>query len=278
MSGRVSRRTLLVGSVGAGVALAGVGVGLGTGVLPGAGHLGRALADEGPAGVIPDVPPGRTTLEQVESTARGRSVGLFTAVPDGHGDGAGLPVCLVLHGASATTADYNRFGLAQFLTAAVRAGAPPFVLVGADGGQTFWTGGPGDDPQAMLRHELPVWCTARGFDPARIALYGWSMGGFGALRYAELNPGQPRAVAALSPAVSGGDAVFAGVTALHGDRTALWCGDADPLSPAVHALAAKVPGGAAVAAWDKGAHTRDYWNRITPAAFAFVGAGLARST
>ncbi len=275
MSARVNRRTLLLGAVGAGVAVTGAGVGLATGVLPGAGHLRRALADQGPAGVIPDVPAGRTTLEKVRSAARGRDVGLFTAVPEGHGAGAGLPVCLVLHGASATTDDYQRFGLAKILTAAVRAGAPPFVLVGADGGETFWSGGTGDDPQAMLRGELPVWCEARGFDPGRTALYGWSMGGFGALRFAELSPGKARAVSALSPAVRADDAVFGGVNALVGRRTALWCGDSDALSPAVHALAALVPGGPEITSWDKGAHTRDYWNRVTPAAFSFIGARLA---
>ena len=277
MTRRVSRRALLIGSAGAGLAVVGAGVGISTGALPGAGHLHRALADEGPAGVIPDVPPGRTTLEEVVSRARGRSVGLFTAVPDGHGDGAGLPVCFVLHGASATTADFGRFGLAQFVTAAVRAGAPPFVLVGADGGETYWSGGPGDDPQAMLRDELPLWSRARGFDPSRLALYGWSMGGFGVLRFAELNPRRARAVAALSPAVRTGDAVFTGASALVGSRTALWCGDSDALSPAVHDFAAVVPGAPAVAAWDKGAHTRAYWNRVTPAAFAFIGSSLRNS-
>ena len=58
-------------------------------------------------------------LEQVYSHARGQKVDLFTAVPHGHGDGAGLPVCLILHGVTATPSDYQGFGLGRFLTAAV---------------------------------------------------------------------------------------------------------------------------------------------------------------
>ena len=243
------------------------------------GRRVRSLAGGQPVGApVPDAPDGVLRLETVASEARQRDVGLWTAVPAGHGDGAGLPVCLVLHGASATTADFSGFGLGRFLTATVEAGAAPFVLAGADGGRTLWEGsGPGsaDDPQRMLAEELPAWCGQRGFDARRLAAYGWSMGGYGALRAAQLRPGTLRAVAALSPAVSEGDAVFRDVSALDGSRTGLWCGTSDSFFPAVRALAAAVPGGAAVAQWADGAHTRRYWNAVTPAAFALVGRRLA---
>src|SRR5207245_2671905 len=110
----------------------------------------RIFAQPAVSGPIPDVPLGQERLVQVASKARGRSVGFWTAVPAGLGDGHGLPVCLVLHGASATTADFSRFGLGRFLTDAVRSGVPPFVLAGADGGSTGWEPTSGDDPQRML--------------------------------------------------------------------------------------------------------------------------------
>jgi len=272
----VRRRSLLLG--GAGV----VGLtALGTAALA-SDAVARRIPLPGlrpeVGGPVPDAAEGLVRLETVTSQARGREVGLWTAVPAGHGDGAGLPVCLVLHGASATTADFSAFGLARFLTAAVEAGVAPFVLAGADGGRTLWEGeGPGsaDDPQRMLAQELPDWCAQRGFDARRLAAYGWSMGGYGALRAAELRPGTLRAVAALSPAVSRGDAVFRDAGALQGRRTGLWCGRSDSFSPAVHALAESVPGGAAVARWGEGGHTRGYWNTVTPAAFALVGRSLA---
>lgn len=235
----------------------------------------RRFEDKGPDGVIPDVAEGQVRLERVRSVARRRTIGLFSAVPDGHGAGKGLPVCLVLHGASATTADFRRFGLGRFLTAAARAGVPPFVLVGADGGRTSWEGdGVGDDPQRMLREELPAWCAERGFDAARMAAYGWSMGGYGGLRLLQTWPDGPRAVAALSPAVSDGDAVLSGAGTLPGRRVGLWCGRSDAFFPAVRTLATRIPQGPAVAAWDKGGHTRVYWDRITPDAFRFVGTAL----
>jgi hypothetical protein len=61
----------------------------------------------------------------VHSQARGKTVDLFTAVPHGHGDGAGLPVCVILHGVSATPKNYQAFGLGKFLTAAVERAARP---------------------------------------------------------------------------------------------------------------------------------------------------------
>ena len=270
----LTRRRVLVGgaAIAAAAGLGGLAVATGLVSLPGRLQLGQ---DEGPVGVIPAVPAGKITLTKVRSAARGRSVGFWTAVPDGHGTGVGLPVCLVLHGASATTANYTAFGFGQFLTAAVRAGVPPFVLAGADGGVTFWKGSGTDDPQRMLREEVPAWCTARGFDVTRVAAYGWSMGGFGSLLAAERNPGWLRAVAALSPAVGAGDDVFAGVSHLRGTPVGLWCGLSDPLLPAVQQLARDLPGGPAKAAWSAGAHRRVYWNRVTPEAFALVGHALA---
>ncbi len=267
---------LLVGGLATGGVVVAGGVAVATGAVPVPARIRSLFQDPTSTDGIPDAPEGQVRLQQVHSAARGRTVGLWTAVPEGHGDGAGLPVCLVLHGASATTADYSRFGLARFLTAAVRAGTPPFVLAGTDGGHTFWTGdGAADDPQRMLTEELPKWCAQRGFDATRLAAYGWSMGGFGALLAAERNPGLLRSVSALSPAVRSGDEVTSGVGRLVGARTAVWCGRSDPLFPEVQALAAAIPGGAAVTGWGPGAHTRIFWNGVTPAAYEFAGRALA---
>lgn len=275
-----SRRTLLLGGSAAAV-LAVTGAGAASsgrvrsrvrGVLHPGPDPAQALVG------IPDAPDGQVRRETVRSVARGRDVGLWTAVPAGSGDGAGLPVCLLLHGGSATTADFSRFGYGRFLTAAVRAGAAPFVLAGADGSASGWLGagaGSADDPQAMLATELPRWCAERGYDSSRLAAYGWSLGGFGALRGAELRPGTWRAVAALSPAVAQGDAVFAGAAQLEPARTALWCAGSDAFYPAVQALAAALPAPPRINAHAPGGHTRKFWNSVTPDAFAFVGAALS---
>lgn len=282
-NGGPTRRTVLVGAGAlAGLGALGAGAAVAAG-LPLPGRVRGLLGRPDPTRGIPDAPEGEVRLERRRSDARDRQVGFWTAVPAGHGDGSGLPVCLVLHGASATTADYGRFGLARFLTAAVRAGVPPFVLAGADGGRTFWLGdGTGDDPQRMLREELPAWCAGRGFDTTRMALYGWSMGGHGALAFAQALPPEdgrgwarsPAAVAALSPAVSRGDDVFGAADRLSGLPLGLWCGTDDPLLPEVQALAAAVRPAPAVTGWAPGGHTREYWNTVTPAAFRLVGSRL----
>ncbi|MCA1843306.1 MAG: esterase, partial [Actinobacteria bacterium] len=184
----IPRRTFLAGGV------AGV---LGAGGLLGAGAVwvgGRRAVDDGP-GPIPDAPPGDERVERRHSEVRGRDVDFYTAVPADHGDGRGLPVCLILHGASATAADYPRFGFGRFLTDAVRRGAAPFVLAGATGSPRGWEPVGGDDPMRMVFEELPRWCADRGFDTARQSAWGWSLGGYGVLRLAEVHAGFVRAVA-----------------------------------------------------------------------------------
>ena len=267
MEPRPTRPAVLFGGVAGLTTAALASAGCQRGARPGA-----SVATDG----VPDAPAGRVRLERVRSTARRREVGLFTAVPEGFGEGAGLPVCLVLHGASATTADYERFGFGRFLTAAVRSGVPPFVLAGADGGPNYWRPGPSDDPQRMVYEDMPRWLADRGFEVRRLAAYGWSMGGQGALLLAEARPAWLRAVAALSPAIASDGDVVATADRLDGRRVGLWCGRRDSFRSAVEELARRIPGGPAVEAYADGGHTRRYWNQVTPAAFRFVGAALDR--
>ena len=239
------------------------------------GRIRRLWEGDGPTANIPDAGAGEVSYEVRASEARGRDVGFFTAVPDGYGDGDGLPVCLVLHGASARADDFEGFGLPNFLTAVVDAGAPPFVLVGADGGPNRWQAVGDDDPQRMLREEVPAWCEERGWDTSRMAAHGWSMGGYGALLAAALEPDWLRSVAVLSPALGGGQLAPL-VGDLDGDRLALWCGTSDSAYDGAAAFADAVPGGPAFVEFTpEGRHTREYWNSVTEPALAFVAESLA---
>lgn len=269
--GAVSRRTLLLGAGAGGAAVVG---GAGYALMPGRFRNRLPWVDDP---YIPDAPEGVVRLETVRSQARGRDVDLFTAVPAGHGDGAGLPVVVVLHGASATASDFQPYGLGRFLTAAVEAGAPAFVLAGADGGVLRWEPDPNssDDPQRMLLTELPRWLDERGFDADTRALWGWSMGGYGCLRTAEAEPGWARAVAAFSPALSEEDTVVAEADRLADLPVGLWCGTEDPLYPAVKAFEAALPQPPDIASYGEGGHTRYYWNDHTLDAFEFLAARLA---
>ncbi|MET0415567.1 MAG: alpha/beta hydrolase-fold protein [Actinoplanes sp.] len=256
----MNRRTLLV--TGATVAtVAGV-----------AGYRARS-ADPEP--VIPAAPAGDERLVRARSTARGRDVDFYTAVPDGHGDGRGLPVCLVLHGGSKRAADFPALGLGRFLTDAARRGAAPFVLAGATGDRLSWRPSGADDPQRMVHEELPRWCAARGFDASRVALWGWSMGGYGALLLAEAYPGFARAVAAFSPAVRPGDEISTAAGALRDTPVGLWCGRQDSLYDAVRSLESALPAPPAAGGYADGRHNFGYWSRCIPAAFDFISAALA---
>jgi enterochelin esterase-like enzyme len=271
MADVVTRRTLMLGGASAaGLAVAGA---LAAPLVP-----DRVLRSVGlgPEPYVPDAPEGQIRLETVWSQARGRDVQLFSAVPAGYGEGAGLPVVVILHGASATPADYQDFGLGKFLTASVEAGSPPFVLAGADGGVLKWEPQPdGDDPQRMVLEEMPDWLAARGFAWTRRAVWGWSMGGYGALRLAQVQPGWAKATAAFSPAVMEGDSVFQDVGALEDQLLGIWCGTDDMFVDAVHQLVDLLPTPPAVSSFGPGAHTRLYWNDHTLDAFAFLAAQIA---
>lgn len=213
-------------------------------------------------------------MEQVYSTARGRVVDFYTAVPHGYGDGRGLPVCLVLHGGSKRPADFAALGLGGFLTDAVNRGAAPFVLAGATGDRLAWQPSGADDPQRMVHEELPAWCSARGFDASRRAAWGWSMGGYGALLLAETFAGFVRSVAAFSPAIEAGDAVFASAARLAGTPIGLWCGRDDALYPSVQAFRKALPAAAAAEGYDAGRHNFGYWSTVVAPAFDFIATTL----
>jgi S-formylglutathione hydrolase FrmB len=251
------RRTLLAGA------------GAGAAVTAGIGALGgwhRRRSEP----VIPDVPVGDEQLVQRRSAARRGTVDFYTAVPAGHGAGRGLPVLLVLHGASTTAADFPRFGLGRFATDSARRGNAPFVIAGATGDRLAWQPSGADDPQRMVHEELPAWCAERGFDTDRLAVCGWSMGGYGALLLAQTFPGFVRAVAAFSPAVSPGDSVFTRVDALRGVPVGLWCGTDDGLLSEVKDLERALPQAKATGSYTDGRHNFGYWSRCLPAACDLV--------
>ena len=274
-SSALTRRRLLIGAAGVG----GVAV-LGFGAYQFAPDSVKRRLGDRPDWYIPDAPEGKITLEKIYSEMRGREVELFTAVPAGHGDGAGLPVVVILHGSSATPAGYREFGFGQFLTQAVRDGAPPFVLAGSDAldSSTGWEPNPGgaDDPQAMVVEELPTWLADRGFDAANRALWGWSMGGLGVLRLAEAYPDWAVAAAVFSPALSLGGSAVQDADQLADLPLAIWCGTADAFYDADREFVDSLATPPEETAWVDGeAHTRTFWNDHTLDAFAFLADHLS---
>lgn len=286
---RISRRTLLVAG------------GLGTAVV--AGSLGVArqvLTDAGPDGVIPDVPVGDVTTTRQQSAARGKAVDLITMLPPGH-QAAGLPICLLLHGRGASAQHMVELGVPQFLSQAVSQGAPPFAVAAVDGNDAYWHPVGADDPQAMLRDEVPRWLGQLGFgpvqDPGRPrGVLGISMGCFGALlldRSLTSPATQLATVVTISPALfldwpdAKAHHVFTGeadwkasepllhLGSIDAPLLAVWCGRQDPFLPAAERLHAGAKGSAATYA--AGAHADGYWRRVLPDALGHAGRQLRLS-
>jgi enterochelin esterase-like enzyme len=228
------------------------------------------------------------TVQRMRSAARGTDVDLVLITPEGV-PASGLPVCLALHGRGARARTFLELGVPEALTAAVRAGTPPFAVAALDGDHYWVDVGSGDDPQRMLTDEVPGWLTDRDLRPAS-AVFGISMGGFGALRFARAHQ-HVKAVATASAAlfVSWPDArsrkVFSGEANWRAEEPLLhteelrpaglgvWCGESDPFLGADRKLAKAVS--PEVARFSPGGHKDEYWRGILPEVLKFVGQRLS---
>lgn len=285
------RRVLALGAAGVGV-FALTAVGIETDVLPGRVRLHSALGLNGD----PTQPPtatARLVSGRFHSAARRTEVGWTIAYPSDHRDGEPLPVLVALHGrfTDHTSLYGDRIGLDHFLAAdpSLR-----FAIAAADGGDTYWhPRRSGEDAAAMITDEFLPLLAEQGLSTARIGLYGFSMGGYGALRLAGvLGPDRVAAVVAVSAALfaSAADSadgafddaedfatndVMGRQSQLAQIPVRLDCGRGDPFTPAVQRYRAgfaaeNAPSGG----FQPGGHDEDYWRRMAPAELAFVGERL----
>lgn len=285
----VGRRALLLGS-GAVAVSAAAGVG--------ATHLGAVhrLVFGSPSSphAVPAVDGGPVLTGSFRSAARQAVTGWTIAYPPGVRVGTSLPVMVVLHGRGDSHTDLVRtHHLERFLAAAVTSGVPPFALASVDGGEhSYWhRRAAGDDAQAMVIDELLPLLAARGLRTSRVALGGWSMGGYGALLLASvLGPSRVAAVAVDSPALwtrwedsargafdgradFAAHDVLASAAALAGIPVRVSCGTSDPFLPGVKAFLRAVPSAERDLA--PGAHDLAWWQHAAPGQLAFVGRHLA---
>jgi S-formylglutathione hydrolase FrmB len=278
----LDRRTLLLGAGATGLAAFAAGI---------------AGCDSSSGTVSNPVQPTSNKVLQADSfhsAARGVQVGYQVILPPGRA-AAGLPVCLVLHGRGDDhRAAVNLLHLDKALATVTKGGAPPIALVAVDGGDhTYWhRRADGDDPQKMLLEELLPRLAAAGMKTTRFALFGWSMGAYGALLLAEV-VGRSRVafVAADSPALwlTGGETplgafddaedfarhnVFAGRPKLAGIPVRIMCGQSDTFLPDTREFAKGVPDLVA-ADYPKGGHDPSLWRstavaQLTPLAHALA--------
>jgi enterochelin esterase-like enzyme len=257
---------------------------------------GCSSAPDGPPPGPPAVPeptgpsPLRdpVTVQRMHSAARGTDVDLVLITPEGV-PASGLPVCLALHGRGARARTFLSLGVPAVLTAAVRGGTPPFAIAAVDGDHYWVNVGGDDDPQRMLTDEVPAWLAGRDLRPAS-GVFGISMGGFGALRFARAHP-DLKAVATASAAlfVSWPDArsrkVFADEANWRAEEPLLhpadlrpgglgvWCGESDPFRGADRRLVKAVS--PEVSRFSPGAHDDEYWRGVLPEIVKFLGERLS---
>lgn len=295
----LTRRQFVIGAGGvAGAAL--LGGGLAIRYLPLRDWYYRSTGRYGKAGAIP-LPSGATVFyERLPSRVLGFDVEYGIALPPGARRGEPLPVCFCLpgRGSSARAVLGPSLYMSDFVGRGVREhGTVPFALAAIDGGESYWhRRATGEDRMKMLLDEFVPLCAERyrlGVGNRRRAIMGWSMGGYGALRAAELAPATFVAVAAASPALwtsyaamagSAGDAfdsaadyaandVFAAVDRLVSVKVRIDCGTADPFCAAdrafVAALANPPTGG-----FSAGGHNADFWRRVAPDQVDFIGRTL----
>lgn len=222
--------------------------------------------------------------------------GWSLAVPgstDG-GPSGPLPVALFLHG---TGADhrmvFDDLDAGGVLARHVASGGMPFAIAAIDGGETWWhRRESGTDTQSMLVEEFVPLLARQGLDTGRLAVFGLSMGGFGALLLASQRrvPGL-RAVAAMSPAVwslydagrsdnfdSAADFAANDIFALRPELEPLPkridCGTADNLLFSVKDYVKDLPS-AHEGGFQPGGHDSGYWRSILPDVLTFLGKSLA---
>jgi len=294
---RITRRALLIGAgsvviVGGAAAAAGVEAG----ILPGRSTLHRVLGLDGPAGEVPDVSTGPLVSGSFSSEKRGGiDTGWSISYPPGFDDGDSLPVLIVLHGAHDNHADAfgSRLGLDRFLAAAVDDGVAPFAIAAVDGGDTYWHAREsGEDSGAMVTDEFIPLLAQNGLDTSRIALLGWSMGGYGALLIGgRLGPRRVASIVASSPALWPRAADAAAIaydspddysaSTVYGRQRELRdipvridCGSGDGFAHNVEAYITTLdpaPEGGITA----GGHDMAYWRRVAPEQLVFVGEHFA---
>lgn len=251
----------------------------------------------------PEFTPGRNGLGPVtrgtlNSQATQSSAKWVIYYPPDTAEGDPLPVAIMMHGLGDSIAalDANHYSQALYDTV-IHDQTPPFAIAAIDGGTTFWQQDGSRDGGALVADEFVAELTRRGLDTSRLALTGWSMGGWGSLRLAcdELH-GKLKAIAPLSApcylryehvpdptwmsrAAFDRNNFYTRPERLTGLPIFLACGTQDPFYSGNAAFAKILRStrgvGPLVTDFGPGAHSAQYWNSVAGAQLSFLGQHLA---
>ncbi|AZG46076.1 alpha/beta hydrolase [Gordonia insulae] len=299
--GRVSRRSVLVGGLGAAVigGLAACSDQEPTKVEPRKLET-RAADDELPSETSPPQIAGGPPLVTgsfVSAKMGGRETRWAVARPAGVT--GRLPVVVVLHALNTNEKSIfsSKLEMQNVLQRYVDAGNAPFALAAADAARNYFhPRADGTDGGAMILDEfLPMLASNSelNLSTERIGLFGWSMGGYGALRLGALL-GAPRvaAIAVSSPALWADPRNFPPrafdsyddyqANSLFGQQAAfakipllISIGSSDQFFTYTRQWAAGLHPPAAFGT-SAGGHTNRYWRSVLPEQVEFLGRNLAR--
>jgi S-formylglutathione hydrolase FrmB len=278
---RTTRRGFLLGTGVAGVGALGAAWAVEEGLLPGREGLRAVIGRNGGGAPIPDVPRGELVSGSFESPARlGARTGWTICWPHSVERGAALPVLVMLHGhASDHTAVFDGLGMDRFLGRAVTQGLVPFALASVDGGRDYWQPGPdGSDAGRMVVEEFVPLLAEHGLDTGRLAIGGWSMGGYGSLRIAGRRMLPVRSVATFAPALHDA-ATHEGLEfpgRLRGVPVQISCGRGDPFYRLDRRYVAALRAHGVQPEWHTGpgAHNQRFWRTFVPRLLHFTGRHL----
>jgi len=251
-------------------------------------------------GSAPSIPPSDyvVTTGSLQSSAMHAAVPWEVAMPrSGHGEGP-LPLVLALPGEGGNQHDFaTGNGLLGYATAAGMRMC--FVSVGDVGSTYYHPRTDGTDYFSFIVEELLPTIEQRfqvGGSRARRGVYGWSMGGFGALLIAQKRPELICAAVGSSPAVFPSyDAAITGHPATF-DSAADWarwgvwdhaatmgrvpvridCGEEDPFGATANALLRRIPG--AIGQVGSGCHKTSFWRRTATTQLQFLASQLGASS
>ena len=252
----VTRRQFLAGGI-ASVAAVGLGYALVENrVLPGKTRLDTWMGDCGSAPPLPTNPVGTQVAGSFTSKARrGIDVHYTISYPPGHSTTESLPVLIAFPGRGGTDVHvFTALHIDAFYGAELAAGrVRPFAIASADGGvSTDWHAREnGDNPAAMILDEFIPLLHGRGLQTSKVAFWGQSLGGYGAIHLAMLaGPTRCSATVGSSPALwhsfseaaygtydsaanFAANTVFGRESELDGIAVRIDCGASDPFAPNV---------------------------------------------
>ncbi|MGK2319523.1 alpha/beta hydrolase [Gordonia rhizosphera] len=301
LSGRASRRSLLVGGMGAALTggLAACSTTPAATVAP-RNLETRAADDELPSDTSPVPSPGGppvVTGSFVSAKMGGRETRWAAVRPSGVS--GQLPVVVVLHALNTNERSIfsSKLDIQSVLQRYVDAGNPPFAIAAADAGRNYFhQRADGTDGAAMVLDEFIPMLASNGelnVSTERLGLFGWSMGGYGALRIGALL-GSPRvaAIAVSSPALWADPRNFPSrafdsyedyqANSLFGRQEEfakipllISIGSSDQFFTYTRQWAAGLHPPAAFGT-SAGGHTNRFWRSVLPEQVEFLGRNLAR--